>query len=133
MLFVLVLAPLWDSRKKALRIICTALICIFIAGSIVRVHRLERVWSDFTELYRRTVMFTVSFVDEDPEITTAAVKDSPLAFPYLADAVSLYRPAWEVYEVGDIEESRQYAPCIYIPFVTRGDVVESSEVRVIVR
>jgi hypothetical protein len=132
MLFVLVLGLIWNSRKKALRALCVAAVCIFIAGSIVRVYRIEKVWSDFTELYRKTVDFVITTAEQEPGLTTAALKDPPLAFPYIADAVSLYRPGWKTVEAeGGIEEARPYAPCVYIPFVSEGDLVASGEIRVI--
>jgi len=132
MLFALVLGLMWNSRKRALRALCAVTFCVFIAGSIVRVDRLEKVWSDFTELYRRTVDFVITSVEQEPGLTTAALKDPPLAFPYIADAVSLYRPGWSAVEAqGGPEQARRYAPCVYIPFVSGDDLVSSGEVRVI--
>jgi hypothetical protein len=132
LLFVLVLGLLWNSRKKVLKVLCIAVLCVFIAGSIVRVNRLERVWNDFSGLYKRTVDFVIAAVEDKPGFTAAAIENPPLAFPYIADAVSLYRPGWKINEVeGGYEQARSFAPCIYIPFVTRGGKVESGEMRVL--
>jgi len=129
MLFVLVLALLWNSRKKVLRIVCAAVMCIFIAGSIVRVDRLENVWSDFTGMYRESVSFMVSTIEENPGYNAAAIENPSLAFPYAADALSLYKPDFSIYEVeGGLEKARAFSPCIYILFKYDGERVESVDV-----
>lgn len=130
LLFALVLGLLWNSRKKLLRIVCVAVLCVFVAGSIVRVDRLERVWSDFTGMYRESVSFIVTTIEENPGYSTAVIEKPPLAFPYVADAVSLYTPDVQVQEaLGGIEQSRLLAPCIYILFKYDGDRVESIDVK----
>ena len=131
LLFAMVLGLMWDSGRKALRILCAAVVVVFIAGSIVRVHRIEKIWSDQTEMYRQTVSFTVAAVDDSGGITTAAISDPPLAFPYISDAVSLYRPDWNILEVNDVDEARPHAPCVYIPFLSRDGRLESGEVQVL--
>jgi len=130
MLFTLVLGLMWGTRKRAIRALCVAVVCIFIAGSILRVSRIEDVWSDYTELYRRTVDFVITTVDQEPGLTAAAIENPPLAFPYIADGVSLYRPGWKISEVkGGLENARPFAPCVYIPFITESNVAASGEIR----
>jgi hypothetical protein len=74
----------------------------------------------------------IAAVEDKPGFTAAAIENPPLAFPYIADAVSLYRPGWKINEVeGGYEQARSFAPCIYIPFVTGGGKVESGEMRVL--
>ncbi len=132
LIFVLVLALLWDSRKPVLKIACITVICIFVAGSIVRVDKIEKIWSDFTELYKRTIDFVIAAVEEKPGFTAAALENPPLAFPYAADAISLYRPDWKISEVeGGLEQAQPFAPCIYIPFDYDGDKVESGKMHVL--
>ncbi len=129
LLFVLVLALLWNSRKTILRIMCIAVLCVFIAGSIVRVDRLEKVWSGFTGMYRESVSFMVTTIEEKPGYTTAAIENPPLAFPYAADAISLYRSDWKIKEVeGGMQQARPFAPCVYILFKYDGDRVKSVDV-----
>ena len=129
LLFVLVLALLWNSRKTILRTLSIAVLCVFIAGSIVRVDRLEKVWSDFTGMYRESVSFMVTTIEENPGYTTAALENPPLAFPYVADAVSLYKSDWKIKKVeGGVQQARPFAPCVYIMFNYDGDRVESVDV-----
>lgn len=129
LIFALVFTLLWDSRKTAARIACAAAICIFITGSIVRVDRLEKIWSDFTRMYEESVGFIITTVEEKPVYTAAAIENPPLAFPYAADAVSLYKPDWKVSEVeGGLQQARRFAPCVYILFKYDGDRVESVDV-----
>lgn len=129
LLIVLVLALLWNSRKTALRIVCIAVLCVFVAGSIVRVDRLEKVWSDFTGMYEESVGFIITTVEENPGYTTVALEKPPLAFPYVADAISLYKPGFQANKVeGGLQQARSFAPCVYIMFKYDGDRVESIDV-----
>jgi hypothetical protein len=134
LLFALVLGLLWSSRKKLLRIVCVVMVCVFVAGSIVRVDRLERVWSDFTTMYRESVSFMVTTIEDNPGYSTAVIENPPLAFPYAAEAVSLYKPDIQVHESeGGMEQALPYAPCIYILFKYDGDRVESIDVQALDR
>lgn len=129
LIFVLVLALLWNSRKTAARFASAAAIYIFISGSIVRVDRLEKVWSDYTKMYEESVGFIIANVEERPKYTVAALEEPPLAFPYVADAVSLYKPDWKVNEVeGGLQQAQHFAPCVYMLFNYDGGRVESVNV-----
>jgi hypothetical protein len=130
LLFVLVLALLWNSRRTVLRVICAVVLAVFIAGSIVRVDRLEKVWSDFTRMYEESVAFIVTTVEDEQGISAVAIEDPPLAFPYAAEAVSLYHPEWTVREVeGGPERARGLAPCVYIGFKYEGDRVAGVDIQ----
>jgi hypothetical protein len=59
----------------------------------------------------------IAGVEQGPGFTSVALDDPPLAFPYAADALSLYHPDWEVSEVsGGKEAAMHLAPCIYMGF-----------------
>jgi hypothetical protein len=132
LLFTLALGLLWDSRRRLLRVLAAAILAVYTAGSVVRVDRLEKVWSDFTRMYEESVKVIVSSVEEHPGYKDVALEDPPLAFPYVAEAVSLYRPEWKVYSVeGGAARARSFAPCVYIMFKYDGDRVESVDVRVL--
>jgi len=134
LLLVIVLAVLWHSRKTAWKIVCAVTLLVYLAGSIVRVGRLERVWTDFTGMYRESVEFIVSSAGNYPGITTVALENPPLAFPYAADAVSLLRPEWRTVKIeGGPGEAARYAPCVYMNFNYDGDRVESVDVRALGR
>jgi hypothetical protein len=131
LLLVLVLSMLWSSRRIAARIACAAAVSIFIAGSIIRVDRLEKVWSGFTDMYEEAVGFIISTVEEEPGFDRVALEDPPLAFPYAADAISLYRPGWKVFEVeGGAGSAAEHSPCIYMLFRYEGDRVKRVDVSV---
>jgi hypothetical protein len=129
MLFVLVLGILWNTRRRILRALTVIVVAIFIAGSIVRVDRLEKVWSDFTRMYKESVEMILSTVEKHPDKKVVALEGPPLAFPYSGEAVSLYRPDLKVIEVeGGIEQARSHAPCVYILFNYEGERVESVDI-----
>jgi len=132
LLFALALGLMWDTRKRLLRVLAAVILAVYLAGSMVRVDRLEKVWSGFTGMYRESVDLIVSSVDDHPGYETAALEDPPLAFPYVAEAVSLYRPGWKVFRVeGGAGSAEEYAPCVYIHFSYDGDRVDRVDVRVL--
>ena len=129
LILVLVLALLWNSRKTVARFAGAAVICIFIAGSIIRVGLLEKIWSDYTKMYKESIEFIITNVEKKPGYTAAALENPPLAFPYAADAISLYKPGWNVSEVeGGLQKAQRFAPCVYMLFNDDGGRVESVEI-----
>lgn len=113
----ILLGALWNSRSRFGRTATVALFILLGAGSLVRVDRLERRWDDFTRMYREVVQAIVEESDRFPGVTTIAVEGSPLAFPYLENAVDLERPAWKVVEVkGGKAAAARYAPCLYVSY-----------------
>jgi hypothetical protein len=130
LIFALVLSLLWGTRRRSVRALCAAAVLIFIAGSYVRIDRLEKIWSDFTRMYEESTTFIISTVEERTGFTAAALEDPPLAFPYAGDAISLYKPEWMVSEVeGGPDNAMRFAPCIYMKFEYEGDRVKSVDVR----
>ena len=130
LILVLVLALLWNSRKTVARFAGAAVICIFIAGSIIRVGLLEKIWSDYTKMYKESIEFIITNVEKKPGYTAAALENPPLAFPYAADAISLYKPGWNVSEVeGGLQKAQRFAPCVYMLFNYDGSRVESIEIQ----
>jgi hypothetical protein len=113
----ILLGALWNSRARFGRSAAVALFILLAAGSVLRIGRLERRWDDFTKMYREVVETIVEESDRFPGVTTIAVEGSPLAFPYLEDALGLERPAWKVVEAnGGRAAAAQYAPCLYISY-----------------
>jgi len=111
------LGALWNARSRVARAATVALFVLFVAGSFLRVDRIERRWDDFTKMYREVVQAIVEESDRFPEVTTLAVEGSPLAVPYLEDAVDLARPGRRVVEVkGGRTDAARYAPCLYISY-----------------
>ena len=83
----------------------------------MRAHRLERKWDHFTGMYRETIRILVEEAEKQPDITKLAIKDPPLAFPHMEDALLLYNPSWTVYEsAGGRREAFSRRPCLYISY-----------------
>jgi hypothetical protein len=113
----LLLSMLWKDRSRARQGAAIALFVVLCAGSLVRDARLERKWDDFTRGYREIATAIVEESDGFPGFTKIAVEGSPLAFPYLADAIALERPEWTAFEVtGGKAEARRHAPCLYVSY-----------------
>jgi hypothetical protein len=113
----LLLSMLWTRGSRARRAAAIGIFVLLCAGSVLRDGRLERKWGDFTRMYREIV---TSIVDESAAFSgtkTLAVEGSPLAFPYLADAIALEMPGWRAVELtGGRTEAERYAPCLYVSF-----------------
>ena len=117
LVIVLLLSMLWKERSPARQGAAIAIFAVLCAGSLVRDARLERKWDDFTRMYREVVTAIVEESDAFPEFRKLAVEGSPLAFPYLADAIALERPGRTAYEVkGGKNEARRSAPCLYVSY-----------------
>jgi hypothetical protein len=136
LILMLLLSILWNGRSRFRRALCTALFLLLCAGSMLRVHRLEKKWDDFTGMYREVVASLVEEIEKEGDITTVAIEDPPLAFPYIADAVLLEtgnrnrrsapggaaerppgRPRLDVVEVrGGKEAAASFKPCLYVSY-----------------
>jgi hypothetical protein len=117
MIAALLIALVWKERSRVRQGLTVALFVLICAGYMVRDARLERKWGDFTGMYREIVTSVVEECSKFPGVATVAVEGSPLAFPYLADAVALERPRWKVLPVtGGVEAAARYAPCLYVSF-----------------
>jgi|WetSurMetagenome_2_1015567.scaffolds.fasta_scaffold48472_2 hypothetical protein len=117
LVIVLLLSMLWKERSRARQRSSVALFVVLCAGSLVMDARIEKKWSTFTRMYREAVSTIVQGSDNFPDFTKIAVEGSPLAFPYLADAIALERPGRTAFEVtGGKEAARRYAPCLYVSY-----------------
>ncbi|MFA4949055.1 MAG: hypothetical protein WC674_11210, partial [Candidatus Krumholzibacteriia bacterium] len=99
LIIALLLSMLWKERSRARQAAAIALFAVLCAGFLVRDARLERKWNDFTRMYREVVTAIVEESDAFTGFTKLAVEGSPLAFPYLADAIALERPGRTAFEV----------------------------------
>lgn len=117
LIIAVLLSMLWKERSRARQGAAIAFFVVLCAGSLVRDARLEKKWDDFTKGYREVVTAMVEESDAFPGFTTLAVEGSPLAFPYLADAIALERPGHAAFETtGGKEVARRYAPCLYVSY-----------------
>jgi hypothetical protein len=117
LIIALLLSMLWKERSRARQGAAIALFVVLCAGYLVRDARLERKWDDFTRGYREVVTAIVEESDGFTGFTKIAVEGSPLAFPYLADAIALERPGRTAFEVtGGKDEARRHAPCLYVSY-----------------
>ncbi|MCX5752522.1 MAG: hypothetical protein NTW97_02615, partial [Candidatus Krumholzibacteria bacterium] len=117
LVIVLLLSMLWKERSRARQWAAIALFVVLYAGSVVMDARIEKKWGAFTRGYREVVTTIVDGSDNFPGFTKIAVEGSPLAFPYLADAIAFERPGRAAFEVtGGKEEARRYAPCLYVSY-----------------
>lgn len=117
LVIALLLSMLWKERSRARQGAAIALFVVLCAGSLVMDARLERKWDEFTRMYREVVAGIAEDSDKFPGFAKLAVEGSPLAFPYLADAIALERPGLAAFEVtGGADGARRYAPCLYVSF-----------------
>jgi len=117
LIVVLLVSMIWKERSRLRQGVTIAIFALLCTGYMVRDVRLERKWDDFTRMYHEVVTAIVEESGAFPGITTLAVEGSPLAFPYLADAIALERPLWKTFEVrGGPDEARRRAPCLYVSY-----------------
>lgn len=116
-LIALLIGILWESRGRLRRAGAVAICLLLAAGYMARVHRLERKMDEFTRMYREIIETIVDSADGFPAFSTLAVEDPPMAFHYLADAVSLERPHLRLLEVdGGREAAAAHSPCLYVTY-----------------
>ncbi len=101
-----------------------AVVLVSAAGYMVRTGRLEKVWDSFTRMYTESVSVIISTVEQEDGFDTVVLKEPPLAFPYVAQAIELRRPSWSTFEADGYEAAASYRPCVYILFEYDGDRVE---------
>jgi hypothetical protein len=116
LVIVLLLRTLYRSRWKIGRHTAIALFLLMIAGNMVRTHRLEKRWDEFTMMYHEIVITLVESADEFPGIDMVLVEDPPMAFGYLARAVHLERPDLRLVEIGNRERADSFRPCLYVTY-----------------
>ena len=117
MLIALLIGILWESKNRLRRIGAVALCLLLAAGYISRVHRLERKMDEFTRMYREIVETIVDSAEKFPGLSTLVVEDPPMAFHYLADAVSLEQPRLRLLEAaGGREAAAKHSPCLYVTY-----------------
>jgi len=117
MIIVLLLSIAWKERSRVRQGATIAIFAILCAGYMVRDVRLERKWDDFTRMYSEIVTAIIEESDRNPGLATIAVEGSPLAFPYLNDAIALERPGRRALEVkGGRAGALRDAPCLYVSF-----------------
>lgn len=114
---VLLLSILWSPRSRPRRAAAIAVFALLLAGSIVRVDRLERKWDAYTRICRGVVEAIIHESDTFHGVTTLAIENPPFQFGYVRDALALERPAWRVVQIaGGRSEAAAHAPCLYISF-----------------
>ena len=132
LVLTLLLSILWNGRSRLRRAACAVLFVLLVAGWMLRVHRLEKKWSDFTGMYRSAVSSLVAEIERHPGFGTVTIENPPLAFPYIADAVLLEtgsrigarrsdgasaHPPYEIIEVrGGAVPGDVMRPCLYISY-----------------
>jgi hypothetical protein len=117
LIIALLLSMIWKERSRARQGAAIALFAVLCAGYLVRDARLEKKWDDFTRMYREAVTAIVEESDAFPGFTKLAVEAPPLAFPYLADAIALERPALAAFEATDGRDGAlRRAPCLYVSY-----------------
>jgi hypothetical protein len=117
LLITLLLGMLWRSRSRLRIAACTAVFAILCVGYMVRIHNIEIKWDGFTGMYRDVVGALVEESDRNAGFSTIAVENPPLAFPFIADAIALERPALRVIDLHDgKDEAERYKPCLYVSY-----------------
>lgn len=117
LVITLLLSLLWNSRYRFRKIACAVLFILLCTGYILRVDRLENKWDHFTGMYRDTVRLILEETGRYPGITTLAIEDPPMAFPYIGHALALERPGLKAVEVtGGADRASDWKPCIYISY-----------------
>lgn len=112
----LLLSMVWKKRARVRQGAAIAIFAVFCAGSLVRDARIEKKWDEFTTMYREVVRTIVEESDSFPGFAKIAVKEPPLAFPYLADAIALERPGLAAFAAAGREEALREAPCLYVSY-----------------
>ncbi len=116
LIVVLLLSMLWRERSRLRRILAVALFLFLGAGYVVRDHKLEKKWDEYTRYNAGIVAAVVEESDAHPGIGRIAIQNPPMAFRYLEDAIALERPDWIVVAVADSIEAGRQAPCVYISY-----------------
>jgi hypothetical protein len=117
LLIVLLLLPLWRSKKKLRRIASVALLAFMCAGYMLHIDVIEKRWDIFTGRYHELVSAVLYQSDRHPGLSTLAIKNSPMPMRYLRNAVSYQRPGFVVKQIDNAEtELPDLKPCLYISF-----------------
>lgn len=112
------LALLYNGGSRFRRAAAASIFVLLCAGYMVRVHRIEKKWDEFTGMYREIVATAIEETSNFPGESTLAIENPPLAFPYIADALILERPELEVVEAaGGRDEAMRSRPCLYISYI----------------
>lgn len=123
---VIMLSPLWDSRriKKYGTVLAALILFVVFSSEMLRVRLMEDMWHVTTEINRQTVMEAIRRLDSFENVATFAVQDSSVSYRYLSNAVRLERPAWNLVRVTrGRTEAMKYRPCVYLEFEQQGDRV----------
>lgn len=116
-IIVILMSALYNQRRRVWKYAASFLFILICAGYMVRVDGLEKRWDGFTWGYREIVRNIVESAAYYPDVMTLAIEDPPLAFPYIAQALSLTRREWKVVRVkGGREEASRHQPCLYISY-----------------
>jgi len=117
LVIVLLLSILWRSASRLWRTVTVFLFVILCAGYMARIDRLEKKWDSFTSMYREVVVTMIDEAEKFTGFSTIAIEDSPLAFPYIEDAIALTHPEWRIVEVpGGRDEAARWKPCLYVSY-----------------
>ena len=113
---VLALSLVWRPRERWRQVLTVVLFALLAAGYVVRDHRLEAKWDEFTRYYEGIVVAIVEEGSRYPDASTVAVANPPMAFKYLADALALERPGWRAVEAADRADAERHAPCLFVSY-----------------
>ena len=120
LIIVLLLRLLHRAKWKFGRHAAAILFLLLAVGYMVRVHRLEKRWDEFTMMYHEIVRTLVEGADEFPGTDLVLIEDPPMAFGYLSRAVHLERPGLRLVEAGGAGGERASRPYLYVTY--SGDV-----------
>lgn len=113
---VLALSLVWHARSRWRQALTVVLFTLLAAGYVVRDHRLEAKWDEFTRYYAGIVAAMVEEGSRYPDASTVAVANPPMSFKYLADALALERPGWRPVEAADRADAERHAPCLFVSY-----------------
>lgn len=115
LLITLLLSLLWHRRSRPRQLTAAVLFLVICTGYMVKVHRIEKKWDEFTNQNRTVVETLIEEADNYPAISTLAIEDSPFPLRYLASGIKLTRPQWKLVEItGGREAALDYKPCLYV-------------------
>jgi hypothetical protein len=119
MAMVLMLSPLWESKriKKFGTVIATVVLFVVFSAETLRLKYMEQKWGRTTMGARKGIEVVIQRLEQLESFTTCAVENPPLKFRYFKNAILLERPGWNIVHITNGQaEALQHQPCIYLIF-----------------